>query len=96
MACNYYHGIETFEFSAVTEDHKRTAISWVKAETDNGDIKTGIVTKMPAFNHYGEIINESSTEGQSVTCRVFIEDHPHTCIVTVGKKIVYSKYEEWL
>ncbi len=93
MACNYFHGIETFECPAGGEDYKKTAISWVKAETDNGDIKTGKVTKMTAFNHYGDIIHESSVEGQSITCRMWIEDEPHTCIVTVGKKIVYSKID---
>lgn len=94
MACNYYHGIGTFECPAGSEDYKRTAIAWVTVEMDNGDLKTGIVTKIKAFNHYGDIINESTLEGHSVTCPLWIDDQPRSCIVTIGKKIIYSKYED--
>lgn len=90
MACSYYHGIGSFECPGGSEDYKRKAIAWVKVEMDNGDIKTGKVTEIKAFNHYGDIINESTLEGHSVTCPLWIGDHPHVLRLCVCLPLAQS------
>ena len=94
MACSYYHGIETFECSPWGEYPQTDAISWAEAETDNGDIKTGNVTKITDFNKYGDAVRVITAEGESADIVIPVGDRLKPLTITVGKKIVYSKYDD--